>query len=64
MKPWSHIVIISSMAAVNGWPLSGGYAGAKRMQWLMADYALQEVHRLKLGLPIHCLLPMIEVGSV
>ena len=41
MKPGSHIVIVSSMAAINGSPLSGSYAGAKRMLWLMADYAAQ-----------------------
>jgi len=29
----------SSGAAVNGSPLSGGYAGSKRMLWLMAKYA-------------------------
>jgi NADP-dependent 3-hydroxy acid dehydrogenase YdfG len=33
----STIVIVSSGAAVGGSPLSGGYAGAKRMQWLLAD---------------------------
>jgi NAD(P)-dependent dehydrogenase (short-subunit alcohol dehydrogenase family) len=63
MRPGSHMVIVSSMAAVNGSPLSGGYAGAKRMQWLMADYAVQEVHRLKLGLHIHCLLPMLNPST-
>jgi NAD(P)-dependent dehydrogenase (short-subunit alcohol dehydrogenase family) len=63
MKPGSHIVIVSSMAAVNGSPLSGSYAGAKRMQWIMADYAAQEVHRLKLGLRIHCLLPVLNPNT-
>jgi hypothetical protein len=29
----------SSGAAVNGSPMSGGYAGAKRMLWMMAKYA-------------------------
>jgi NAD(P)-dependent dehydrogenase (short-subunit alcohol dehydrogenase family) len=63
MKPGSHIVIVSSMAAVNGSPLSGSYAGAKRMQWIMADYAAQEVSRLKLGLRIHCLLPVLNPNT-
>ena len=63
MKPGSHSVIISSMAAVNGSPLSGGYAGAKRMLWLMADYASQEVNRLKLGIRIHCLLPTLNPST-
>jgi len=63
MKPGSHIVIVSSMAAVNGSPLSGSYAGAKRMQWFMADYASQEANRLKLGLRIHCLLPVLNPST-
>jgi hypothetical protein len=48
-----HIVIVSSMAAINGSPLSGGYPGAKRMQWLIADYATQEAGGVKLGLRAH-----------
>ena len=27
------------------------------MLWFMAEYASQEISRLKLGIPIHCLLP-------
>lgn len=63
MRPGSHIVIVSSMAAINGSPLSGSYAGAKRMLWLMADYALQEVNRLKLGIRLHCLLPTLNPNT-
>jgi 3-oxoacyl-[acyl-carrier protein] reductase len=63
MRPGSHIVIVSSMAAVNGSPLSGSYAGAKRMQWLMADYAAQEAKRLKLDLHIRCLLPVLNPNT-
>jgi len=63
LKPGSHIVIVSSMAAVNGSPLSGSYAGAKKMVWLMADYAAQEVSRLKLGLRIHCVLPTLNPST-
>lgn len=63
LKPGSHIVIISSMAAINGSPLSGSYAGAKRMLWLMAEYAAQEVSRQKLGLRIHCLLPTLNPNT-
>jgi NAD(P)-dependent dehydrogenase (short-subunit alcohol dehydrogenase family) len=63
MRPGSHIVIVSSAAAINGSPLSGSYAGAKRMQWFMAEYALQEVGRLKLGLHIHCLLPTLNPNT-
>ena len=63
MKPGGHVVIVSSMAAVNGSPLSGSYAGAKRMQWFMADYASQEANRLKLGLRVHCLLPVLNPST-
>lgn len=35
----STIAIVSSGAARNGSFLSGGYAGAKRMQWMLAGYA-------------------------
>lgn len=63
MKPGSHIVILSSMAAINGSPLSGSYAGAKRTLWFMADYASQEIDRLKLGIHIHCLLPTLNPNT-
>ena len=63
MKPGGHIVVVSSMAAINGSPLSGSYAGAKRMLWLMADYAAQEVSHEKLGLHIHCLLPTLNPNT-
>src|SRR5262249_23176862 len=63
MKPGSHIIVVSSMAAVQGSPLSGGYAGAKRMQWLMAQYASDEAKCLKLNLRIHCLLPMLNPNT-
>lgn len=34
-----RVLIVSSGAAIAENPLSGGYAGAKRMLWLMAHYA-------------------------
>jgi NAD(P)-dependent dehydrogenase (short-subunit alcohol dehydrogenase family) len=45
----SRVIIASSGAAVNGSPLSGSYAGAKRMLWLMALYANDVAQRLDLG---------------
>jgi NAD(P)-dependent dehydrogenase (short-subunit alcohol dehydrogenase family) len=39
LKPGSRVLVGSSGAAENGSPLSGGYAGAKRMLWFMAKYA-------------------------
>src|SRR5258708_29098809 len=35
----SRVIIGSSGAALNGSPLSGSYAGAQRMLWLMAVYS-------------------------
>jgi NAD(P)-dependent dehydrogenase (short-subunit alcohol dehydrogenase family) len=39
LAPGSRVLLSSSGAAIEGSPLSGGYAGAKRMIWLMAGYA-------------------------
>ncbi|MBX5081256.1 SDR family NAD(P)-dependent oxidoreductase [Rhizobium lentis] len=39
MAPGGLVVLVSSGAAVQGSPLSGGYAGAKRAQWFIAKYA-------------------------
>jgi NAD(P)-dependent dehydrogenase (short-subunit alcohol dehydrogenase family) len=64
MKPGSHIIIVSSGAAIHGSVLSGGYAGAKRTQWFMAKYASLEAERGKLGLRIQCLLPMLSANGM
>ena len=58
--PNTHVIVVSSGAALNGSPLSGGYAGAKRAQWFLADYAAKESARLGLGLRLHCLLPALS----
>jgi len=49
--------VISSGAAIGGSPLSGGYAGAKRTQMFLADYAQKESARLQLGLQFLALTP-------
>jgi NAD(P)-dependent dehydrogenase (short-subunit alcohol dehydrogenase family) len=64
MRPGSHIIVISSGAAIHGSVLSGGYAGAKRTQWFMAKYASLEAERNKLGLRIQCLLPMLSQNGM
>jgi NAD(P)-dependent dehydrogenase (short-subunit alcohol dehydrogenase family) len=51
------IILISSGAAMGGSPISGGYAGAKRMQMFMANYCQKESDRLKLGLRFRALAP-------
>jgi NAD(P)-dependent dehydrogenase (short-subunit alcohol dehydrogenase family) len=39
LPPGSRVLIVSSGAAMVGAPLSGSYAGAKRMLWLMGQHA-------------------------
>lgn len=51
------IILISSGAAVGGSPMSGGYAGSKRTQMFIADYAQQESDRQQLGLRFLALAP-------
>jgi NAD(P)-dependent dehydrogenase (short-subunit alcohol dehydrogenase family) len=63
MRPGGHVVVVSSGAAVQGSPLSGGYAAAKRAQWLVADYAAKESERLGLGLRVHCVLPQLNPST-
>ena len=46
----SSVVLVSSGAAIDGSPLSGGYAGAKRMQWWLAGYAQKVSDARKLGI--------------
>jgi NAD(P)-dependent dehydrogenase (short-subunit alcohol dehydrogenase family) len=53
----SSVILISSGAALAGSPISGGYAGAKRTQLFMANYAQKESDRLGLGLRIMALAP-------
>ncbi|HEU5099163.1 MAG TPA: hypothetical protein VFU22_09095 [Roseiflexaceae bacterium] len=59
----SSVVIVSSGAAIGGSPLSGGYAGAKRMQWLLAQYLQQEADVLQLGIRFVALLPKQISGA-
>jgi NAD(P)-dependent dehydrogenase (short-subunit alcohol dehydrogenase family) len=65
----STIMLISSGAAIGGSPLSGGYAGSKRMQMFLANYAQKESDRRSLGLRFLALapgniLPETEIGRV
>lgn len=57
LAPGSTVIIISSGAAIGGSPLSGAYAGAKRMQWLLAQYLQRESEALGLGIRFVALLP-------
>ena len=59
----SRVLISSSGAAIAGSPLSGSYAGAKRMIWLMANYANGVASDLDLGIRFQALLVGQIVGS-
>jgi NAD(P)-dependent dehydrogenase (short-subunit alcohol dehydrogenase family) len=61
--PVSHVIVVSSGAAVQGSPLSGGYAGAKRTQWMLADYAATEAKRAGRNLRVHVLLPHLNPST-
>ena len=54
----SSVAIVSSGAAVAGSSLSGGYAGAKRMQWFMTEYAQEVSDAKKLGIRFFAVLPL------
>jgi NAD(P)-dependent dehydrogenase (short-subunit alcohol dehydrogenase family) len=55
----SRVVVISSGAALNGSPLSGGYAGAKATQRFITSYAQDEADRAGLGISFTAVLPRI-----
>jgi NAD(P)-dependent dehydrogenase (short-subunit alcohol dehydrogenase family) len=57
LKPGSRVLVVSSGAAVNGSPMSGGYGGAKRMLWFMAKYANRVSEQRKLGICFQTILP-------
>lgn len=59
LKAGTSVIIISSGAALAGSPNSGGYAGAKRTQLFIANYAQKESDRLGLGLNFTALAPRI-----
>jgi len=59
----THLVVISSGAALRGSPASGGYASAKRAQWFIAEYARAEAERMGLALKIHCLFPTLNPST-
>lgn len=58
LAPGSAVILISSGAGLGGSPISGGYAGAKRMQMFMASYCQRESSRLGLGIRFAALVPM------
>lgn len=65
LRPGSTVVIVSSGAALGGSPLSGGYAGAKRMQMFVAQYLQRSADARELGIRFVALVPrQLLVGTV
>jgi NAD(P)-dependent dehydrogenase (short-subunit alcohol dehydrogenase family) len=63
LKPGSRVLVGSSGAAENGSPLSGGYGGAKRMLWFMAQYANGVSKQKVLGIRFQTIVPLQIVGD-
>ena len=63
LRPGSRVLVGSSAAAQNGSPLSGGYAGAKRMLWIMAKYANGVSAQKDLGIRFQAIVPQQMVGD-
>jgi NAD(P)-dependent dehydrogenase (short-subunit alcohol dehydrogenase family) len=63
LKAGARVLVGSSGAAENGSPLSGGYAGAKRMLWFMARYANKVSDQRGLGIRFQAIVPMQIIGG-
>jgi len=63
LAPGSSVIAMSSGAAVNGSPLSGGYAGAKAAVKFIADYAAMESQRAGLGISFVSVLPRLTPAT-
>jgi NAD(P)-dependent dehydrogenase (short-subunit alcohol dehydrogenase family) len=63
LRSGARVLIASSGAAIAGNPLSGGYAGAKRMLWMMAHCANGLANERGLGIPFQVLVPQQIVSE-
>jgi NADP-dependent 3-hydroxy acid dehydrogenase YdfG len=63
LDPGSSVIAMSSGAAVNGSPLSGGYAGAKAAVKFIADYAAIESEGEALGISFVSVLPRLTPAT-
>ena len=59
LRPGTRVVLFSSGAALQGSPLSGGYAGAKATQRFLAGYAQDEARRAGLDLTFTVVMPRL-----
>ena len=63
LAPGSTVIAFSSGAAINGSPLSGGYAGAKATVRLITSYAALESQRAGLGIDFVSVLPSLTPST-
>ena len=63
LAPGARVLVGSSGAAQQGSPLSGGYAGAKRMLWFMAKYANSVAEQKGLGIRFQAIVPLQIIGG-
>jgi NAD(P)-dependent dehydrogenase (short-subunit alcohol dehydrogenase family) len=63
LDPGSVVIAMSSGAAVNGSPLSGGYAGAKATIRFLTGYAAAESEREGLGIRFIAVLPQLTPAT-
>ena len=63
LAPGSTVIAVSSGAAINGSPLSGGYAGAKATVRLITGYAALESERARLGIDFVSVLPVLTPAT-
>jgi len=57
LRPGSRVIVVSSGAALNGSPISGGYAGAKATQRFITAYAQDDAKRAGLDITFTAVLP-------
>jgi NAD(P)-dependent dehydrogenase (short-subunit alcohol dehydrogenase family) len=63
LAPGARVLVGSSGAARQGSPLSGGYAGAKRMLWFMAKHANGVSQQKNLGIRFQAIVPDQIIGG-
>ncbi len=63
LDPGARIIVMSSGAAVQGSPISGGYAGAKATVRFIANYANEEAERAELGITVRAVLPKLTPNT-
>lgn len=63
LGPGSVVIAFSSGAAVNGSPLSGGYAGSKATIRFLTAYAAAESQRAGLGIRFTAVLPQLTPAT-